>query len=203
MSDQSLRELERRWKETGAVEDEAAYLLERVRVGALAQERLELAAYCGAAAASHATPIKSPSQARDFMRGLSRFGGESIVRALHVAAGELSRQWEAEFTGDSTLSDTLATVESWLGGQRQPGLASGLTDPLESRHAGSQDSFESAALWVMRDLLQRASELVAPNNGDAWEELFIYWELFEDLERGWSAGARAAVAEALTRWALG
>jgi hypothetical protein len=32
MSDQKLRDLERRWKETGTVEDEAAYLLERVRV---------------------------------------------------------------------------------------------------------------------------------------------------------------------------
>jgi hypothetical protein len=35
MSDQKLRDLERRWKETGNVEDEAAYLLERVRVGRL------------------------------------------------------------------------------------------------------------------------------------------------------------------------
>jgi hypothetical protein len=32
MSDQDLRELERRWKETGTVEDEAAYLRERRRV---------------------------------------------------------------------------------------------------------------------------------------------------------------------------
>jgi len=47
MSDAKLRELERRWKETGAVEDQAAYLLERVRVGDLEREKLELAAYCG------------------------------------------------------------------------------------------------------------------------------------------------------------
>jgi hypothetical protein len=33
MSDTKLRDLERRSKETGTVEDEAAYLLERVRVG--------------------------------------------------------------------------------------------------------------------------------------------------------------------------
>ncbi len=38
MSDSKLRELERRWRETQAVEDEAAYLLERVRVGELEQE---------------------------------------------------------------------------------------------------------------------------------------------------------------------
>ena len=30
MSDAKLRDLERRWKETGSVQDEAAYLLERV-----------------------------------------------------------------------------------------------------------------------------------------------------------------------------
>ncbi len=47
MSDEKLRELERRFKETGSVEDEAAWLKERVRVGDLTQERLELAAYCG------------------------------------------------------------------------------------------------------------------------------------------------------------
>ena len=44
MSDQKLRDLERRWKETGSPDDEAAYLLERVRAGELSRERLELAA---------------------------------------------------------------------------------------------------------------------------------------------------------------
>jgi len=54
MSDAKLRELERRWKETGSVEDEAAFLLERVRAGELSQERLELAARLGAQAANTA-----------------------------------------------------------------------------------------------------------------------------------------------------
>ena len=57
MSDQRLRELERRWRETGSVEDEAAYLRERVRVGDLTQERLELAAYCGHEGATRATEV--------------------------------------------------------------------------------------------------------------------------------------------------
>lgn len=55
MSDEHLRELERRWKETGTVEDEAAWLKERVRVGDLTQERLELAAYLGHEAAQDIT----------------------------------------------------------------------------------------------------------------------------------------------------
>ena len=44
MSDARLRELERRFKETGATEDEAALLLGRVRAGDLEPTRLDLAA---------------------------------------------------------------------------------------------------------------------------------------------------------------
>ncbi|MBL4846152.1 MAG: hypothetical protein JKY65_11545 [Planctomycetes bacterium] len=51
MGDADLRELERRWRETGSVEDEAAWLLERVRVGDLERGMLELAAYFGHRAA--------------------------------------------------------------------------------------------------------------------------------------------------------
>jgi hypothetical protein len=47
MSDERLREAERRWKESGSVEEEARYLLERVRVGDLTRDRLEFAAYLG------------------------------------------------------------------------------------------------------------------------------------------------------------
>lgn len=46
MSDSRLRTLERRWIETGAVEDEAAWLRERLRAGGLSEEQLALAAHC-------------------------------------------------------------------------------------------------------------------------------------------------------------
>lgn len=61
MSDARLRELERRWKETKSPDDEAAYLLERVRVGDLTRERLELAAYCGQASARIVLPDSKAS----------------------------------------------------------------------------------------------------------------------------------------------
>ena len=64
MSDQRLRELERRWKETNSPDDEAAYLLERVRVGDLPRERLELAAYCGHEGARRATSADAPARRR-------------------------------------------------------------------------------------------------------------------------------------------
>lgn len=47
MTDQRLRELERRWLETGTDADEGAYLQECVRAGRLSPARLTLAAYCG------------------------------------------------------------------------------------------------------------------------------------------------------------
>ena len=43
MTDSRLRELERRFQATGSVEDEAAWITERLRVGELARERVELA----------------------------------------------------------------------------------------------------------------------------------------------------------------
>ncbi len=51
MTDKRLRELERRWRETGSVEDQAACLRARVQSGELRKDRLELAAYCGVLAA--------------------------------------------------------------------------------------------------------------------------------------------------------
>ena len=47
MTDGRLRSRERRFLETASLQDEAAWLLERVRVGVLAQERLKLAASLG------------------------------------------------------------------------------------------------------------------------------------------------------------
>lgn len=47
-----MRELERRWRTTRAVEDEVALLQERARAGLLTLERLRVAAACGHAAAA-------------------------------------------------------------------------------------------------------------------------------------------------------
>ncbi len=62
MSDQRLRDLERRWRQTGAIEDEAAYLLERLRTGGLSRENVRLAAVCGhtAAAIAMSLPLTDP-----------------------------------------------------------------------------------------------------------------------------------------------
>jgi len=84
VTDSKLRELERRWKETGSVEDEARYLLERVRVGDLEREKLELAAYCGHEGAQAALGCNGhvvPSNPHDWVHGLGAWGSEASTRA--------------------------------------------------------------------------------------------------------------------------
>jgi len=51
VSDARLRDLERAWRESGALEDELAWLGERVRAGELSEERLRLSASFGHPAA--------------------------------------------------------------------------------------------------------------------------------------------------------
>ena len=87
MSDQKLRELERRWKETGSPDDEAAYLLERVRVGNLTQERLELAAYCGHEGARRATQstLGQAMGALDWVQHLDHWPGTAAIAAVVAA----------------------------------------------------------------------------------------------------------------------
>ncbi|MEZ6185039.1 MAG: hypothetical protein R3F62_08535 [Planctomycetota bacterium] len=52
MSDEALRHLERRWSESGALEDEVALIRQRLRAGATTQQRVDLAAFLGSPAAA-------------------------------------------------------------------------------------------------------------------------------------------------------
>jgi hypothetical protein len=61
VSDAALREAERTWRASGAVEDEARLLLARVRAGALHPGRLELAAWLGHRAAREALGPDAPA----------------------------------------------------------------------------------------------------------------------------------------------
>lgn len=60
MSDSNLRKLERRFRSSGSVVDEVEYLRERIRVGAITPERVEIAAYLGHEAAVAALGEEAP-----------------------------------------------------------------------------------------------------------------------------------------------
>jgi hypothetical protein len=134
VSDERLRVLERRWKETGSVEDEAAWLRERVRVGDLSENRLEVAAYLGHLAALEARCMSSPDI--DFRKdeedeegnrklllpwatGLLRLSLEAARRAVFAGCSHALRFYEAEF--DTILPRTaLAAAESLLVSGEEP-----------------------------------------------------------------------------------
>lgn len=119
MTDERLRELERRWKETGSVEDEAAYLLEQVRVGHLDQEKLELAAYCGYEPARLALRDDTATGIADleaWLGGFKRRGRWCLVFALHGLAASALRATIGSLTPEDAKlgSDALASVTQWL-----------------------------------------------------------------------------------------
>jgi hypothetical protein len=113
-TDAHLRDLERRFLQSGSSGDEAAWLLERVRVGDLTQKRLELAAYCGHVAAG--TACRGVAAATGTADAWSLLGRdkECSVRAAY-ACGELLRDsWRAAHPDDPRADEILRGVQEWL-----------------------------------------------------------------------------------------
>lgn len=129
MSDAKLRELEKRWKETGSVEDEAAYLLERIRIGDLLQEKLELAAYLGHEGASAASgQSRGMFRDREWGEKLAKLGGAGAcsrailaLRRAHIPLSDLDPE-EREVALHALLG-----FEEWVA---LGSTASDITDPV-------------------------------------------------------------------------
>jgi hypothetical protein len=101
MSDRRLRELERRFRDTGSLEDEAAWLAERVRTRELRASRLHLCALL-AHEASRLALSEEQERATDFADWLARltqFGREAAIRVA-LAFG---RATEADPVSEAVL----------------------------------------------------------------------------------------------------
>jgi hypothetical protein len=148
VSDARLRELERRWKETGSPDDEAAYLLERVRVGDLTREMLELAAYCGHEGARLATGCDAQGQPADPENWagslLGRFGRDTLLVAALAAANATLVEWESADWGTDAVSTryksgprkALTALSTWLRSRRDDAEVRSARDMLDSPAAG-------------------------------------------------------------------
>lgn len=124
MTDSKLRELERRWQETGSIEDEAAYLRERMRVGDLTRDQIALAAHCGHEAARLAAePAVGVLQrmleaAGRVIQGgrvpsLKKWGPEAQARAaLVIARRALEDHRTREVESPQTWSQSRAVVDA-------------------------------------------------------------------------------------------
>lgn len=94
MSDQRSRELERAFRATGSVADEAAWLGARLRAGEVEQTKVELAVFLGSGAARLVIGDRAPihtrpprSGVKGFVRkGLAQWGHVVLVRAAIAAA---------------------------------------------------------------------------------------------------------------------
>lgn len=81
MTDGAARGLERRAARSGSIEDQARALVQGVRSGALARDRLELAAALGDPPAALALGVTPPADLKSWGYGLERFGPEVTLRA--------------------------------------------------------------------------------------------------------------------------
>ena len=125
MTDQRIRSLERRWKQTGASEDEVALILERVRTGILDQSGLELAAYLGSAVSLDALgrdqrpPPTRAERRRGFdfgqwLSGLRQFSKETSVRVAIAVTRSFASQGESPPDVAHAVSEALRVSESWV-----------------------------------------------------------------------------------------
>lgn len=186
MSDTRLRELRRRFDETGAPQDEAAWLNERVRMGELSRERLELAAYCGHEAARRvigASVVAAPRAPAElvelfseevadlewFIRGLARWGVPWCARAA-LAIGRHVLPLAGPFEDEAAAA--LRATETWL------------RCPCEEHRAAVRVAGETANDLVtpFTDTSRRLSVWTA---GDV---TFVAWQSIDGAERA----ARAA-----------
>lgn len=137
MSDAKLRELERRWKKTGAGEDEAAYLLERVRVGELSQERLEAASLAGDTASASVTSGTAPGELPDLISRLDALPA-SLLREIAL---QLYQALLTDFrrvsgtTGSEIIAEaaTASSQEDWTALMSLASEVDALTDTLRTR----------------------------------------------------------------------
>lgn len=82
MSDRELRDLERRWRTTGDPGDEAALLRERVRLGDLTWDRLELAATVGHDGAARVVGARPRLDTRGALSAVGDVSRQLLTRAL-------------------------------------------------------------------------------------------------------------------------
>lgn len=122
MSDAHLRELERRWRESGSVEDEAALLRERLRVGALSPETLGRAADMNHLAARLVTGKRGPAP---HDRELDPLPGDPCVRCWQGTlvdmdpAPRLGAVYDPNGDHDGVLSSYVSRCDAC--GERYPG----------------------------------------------------------------------------------
>lgn len=99
MSDQETRELERRFRASGSVADEVAWLTARARAGELSPERLDLLAQLGSQGARRVLGAEAPKPIRDveaWLESILAQAPELGLRAALAVLRQLVPMWERQ-----------------------------------------------------------------------------------------------------------
>ena len=188
MSDSRQRELEHSWKQTGSEEEEAAFLLERVRAGDLELRELELAAFVGHAAAVVATTTPAPqfgSDLANWAEALAQFGKEACARTA-ICVTWIS--YEALELG--LPDDALSAAEAWAA-----------CPCLEHERAADLNPDEAD---IRTDQSEEAANVVAAlEEDDSYGPGFYLSCCLDHVPKERLPEARDRIRSELSSWALG
>jgi hypothetical protein len=172
MSDLRVRALERRFRGTGALEDEAAWLAERLRIGEVTRERVELAGLCEHRAACVVLGIEGgigSGTVRAWADRLVVLGGRvAAVRAIFAAARRLSIEVEGTLAPEwqerrLALVEAVNGIAFWLAAPSTRVRKSALRRIEKARFlgppfVGSPRDFDDQLLACVESTLARAGE---------------------------------------------
>lgn len=211
MSDEKLRELERRWRETSAVDDEAAWLAERIRAGQVVLDQVEAIAMMGYPAAlivlgKHPAWLAQQS----LLTVINQFGPLSMPRVMLILLGQLCLEMGIS-EPPARIAAMIAVARTWLDAPTDAHThRAGVEAELCMAHAEHLYELGSPRVDGVRDPVAPLFELAGMlgrriRDGDeAEEDLFMY--LRESREYHpclHDEPVRAALREKLVPWFLG
>lgn len=205
MTDSNLRELERRFRASGSVEEEAAWLRARVQAGELESGKLELAAFLGHQAAQEALGDDSPppppidrwtgdtpgSVLGEWFTGLARHARPAVIRTQIAICLALTQA--TDHSGEDGLVARLCRAEAQV--PFEPG------DDSEVRPLFSY--FLNSLGTAMRIGYPGHKPGLLASEGFACFSLVAFYEPLGSMENpGWER-LFVAIREDVVPWALG
>lgn len=223
MTDSDLRALERRFRSSGSIQDEVAWLRGRLQAGEVALDGLRLAALLGHEGARGALGEAAPQPTLVFrewdqpvefnplfnmVRDCADCGSEALVRLTVALSRHLLPWFERARTSDSGPRVAIETSERWLVGPDKVSLTM-LREAGWAAGASSDDViFEDVMAHQVAELAQRTAEAAQnAHAGDHRRTLLsaegAALEALRTRDPEDAVQLEAAVSSELVPWALG
>jgi hypothetical protein len=134
MSDEQLRALERRWRTSGALDDEVEWVAALVRAGRVTTADLELAANVGSLAAQRLLPAarRWPRDAQAMAASLGEAARAVHVRAVAAMARRALDEWSRLHPEDDRPARAVEAAERWRGAPDDVERARAAIDPARA-----------------------------------------------------------------------